>query len=346
MKQKLHAICLLAITLFISSCDEIITRNEDTQQNADIADFIGQWSLEIEGNWVGWLDVRHEDGYIDSDLLWKWGSVSPAAHVHIQNKSLRVTRVEPLVRNRNDDGTPVRTHYVTYVLKAKRNKQYITGYYFEPNNDGLSVTRTAFKGYKLPDMPEAPNFKHINFGEPIVLFNGADLTGWKLTNENHTNGFVVENGILVNNPTGGHNNYGNLRTEAEFEDFNLKLEVNIPEGSNSGIYLRGIYEVQVLDSYGKPVNSHHMGGIYSRIVPSENAEKQAGEWQTFDITLCNRHVTVILNGTTIIDNQPVYGPTGGALHADVLKPGPIYLQGDHGKVMYRNIVLTPVVEQP
>ncbi|MBK8511344.1 MAG: DUF1080 domain-containing protein [Saprospiraceae bacterium] len=141
-----------------------------------------------------------------------------------------------------------------------------------------------------------------------------------------------------------HISYGNLRTEQEFEDFNLKLEVNVPEGSNSGVYLRGMYEIQVFDSYKKPLDSHNMGALYSRLAPSVNAEKPAGSWQSLDITLCDRHVTVLLNGTKIIDNQPVYGPTGGAMKSDVNTPGPIYLQGDHGKVEYRNLVLTPIVK--
>ena len=87
-----------------------------------------------------------------------------------------------------------------------------------------------------------------------------------------------------------------------------------------------------------------MGAIYSRITPIFSAEKPAGEWQTLAITLCDRHVTVILNGTKIIDNQPLYGVTGGALTANEFIPGPIYLQGDHGKVSYRNIVLTPIIK--
>ena len=133
-------------------------------------------------------------------------------------------------------------------------------------------------------------------------------------------------------------------TDAEFEDFNLKLEVRTLEGSNSGIYLRGIYEVQVMESFNRPVDSHHMGALYSRITPSVAAEKPIGEWQTLDITLVDRHLNVVLNGKTIIDNQPVLGCTGGALTSDETKPGPIFLQGDHTDVDYRNIVLRPVVE--
>ena len=138
-----------------------------------------------------------------------------------------------------------------------------------------------------------------------------------------------------------HKNYGNLRTDREFEDFNLKLEARVRKNGNSGIYLRGIYEVQVEDSFGKPLDSHNMGAIYSRITPTVAAEKPDGEWQSYDITLVDRHVTVILNGKKIVDNQPLEGCTGGALWSDVNRPGPLYLQGDHTSVEYRNLILRP-----
>jgi hypothetical protein len=184
------------------------------------------------------------------------------------------------------------------------------------------------------------------FGEPMELFNGRDLEGWELADKGTVNGWKAVDAILVNNPEQkegeAHIQYGNLRTISTFEDFNLKLEVNVPKGSNGGVYLRGIYEIQVVDSYGKELDPHNMGALYSRITPSEAAEKPAGEWQKMDITLYKRYVTVILNGKTIIDNQPVRGVTGGALSSDQFSPGPILLQGDHGKVSYRNMVLTPI----
>ena len=206
---------------------------------------------------------------------------------------------------------------------------------------------TKFNGWKLPDPGSAPDLSKVKFGEPITLFNGKDLTGWRLINPKQANGFKVVDGVLVNDPVnkeGQRVNFGNLRTDNEFEDFNLKLEVNVPEHSNSGVYLRGMYEIQVVDSYGNELDSHNMGALYSRLTPTESAEKSGGEWQTMDITLCDRHVTVILNGKKIIDNQPVYGPTGGAMQADVFNAGPIYLQGDHGTVSYRNLVLTPIIK--
>jgi hypothetical protein len=183
----------------------------------------------------------------------------------------------------------------------------------------------------------------LKFGSPISLFNGKDLTGWRLVKADDLNGWSVQDGSLINRIE-KDKHFGNLRTEAEFEDFNLKLELRTQEKSNSGVYLRGIYEIQVMESYGLPLNFLNMGALYSRITPAVNAEKPIGEWQTLDITLVDRHLTVILNGKTIIDNQPVLGCTGGALTGDETKPGPLMLQGDHTSIDYRNIVLTPIVK--
>ena len=197
-------------------------------------------------------------------------------------------------------------------------------------------------------MLPAPDLSQVKFGEPIQLFNGKDLTGWRLTDLHADNGWCVKDGLLVNDAKQAEGkprkHYGNLRTDQVFEDFNLTLETRVAKGGNSGVYLRGIYEVQVTDSHGKPLDPHNMGAIYSRIKPTVSAEKPAGEWQTLDITLVERYVTVVLNGKKIIDNQPVLGCTGGALWSDVTRPGPIYLQGDHTGIEYRNIVLKPVIK--
>ena len=196
-------------------------------------------------------------------------------------------------------------------------------------------------------MPAKPDLAKVKFGDASTLFNGKNLEGWKLIG-GQANGWSVENGILVNRPVQEeckpHRSYGNLRTEKEFEDFNLTLETRLGKGNNSGIYLRGIYEVQVSDTFGRKLDPHNMGAIYSRITPTSSAEKPVGEWQTFDITLVDRHVTVILNGVKIIDNQPLLGCTGGALWADQFRPGPLYVQGDHTGIEYRNIVIKPVVK--
>lgn len=310
--------------------------------------FVGRWSLYLPGG-AGWLEVRQEEAYLDADLLWYGGSVLPVGSVLMKGDTLVVTRNRDIVREKDVDGKPVRSHTLTTWLEFTfKNQDELIGLAKLPDGEGQKIEMLEFTAKRLPALPPTPDLSKVKYGKPIKLFDAEDLTGWTLTNPERKNGWRVENGILINDPVQEegkpHIHYGNLRTIKEFEDFNLKMQVNVPKGSNSGIYLRGIYEIQVFDSYQKPLDSHHMGGLYSRIKPAVSAEKPAGVWQDFDITLCDRHVTVILNGKTIIDNQPILGITGGALNADEFSPGPIYLQGDHGKVLYRNIVLTPILK--
>ena len=345
MKSVSVYLSVVLLSTVFTSCN-VKTQNVP-EKKIGINEYLGQWTLDIKGGSVGWLDLRQEKDYLDADLLWVAGSVMPVANVFIANdKYLIVTQTNEVVRSMGEKNVPLRTHIITNWLEITKKGDKIEGYLLTPKHNGIGVDSTSFTGTKLPDVPPAPDMKALKFGKPIKLFNGKDLTGWRLLDEKQKNGFSVVDGVLVNDPVQiegqPHISYGNLRTVKEFEDFNLKLEVNVPQGSNSGIYLRGMYEIQVLDSYKRELDSHNMGAVYSRIKPTVSAEKPAGTWQTMDITLVRRHITVILNGIKIIDNQPVYGPTGGAIKSDVFSAGPIYLQGDHGKVLYRNIDLTPI----
>lgn len=199
----------------------------------------------------------------------------------------------------------------------------------------------------MPPMPPRPDLSKITFGDPIELFNTRDLSGWRLTNPRKKNGWRVEDGVLVNETPktdfSSYGEYGNLRTDREFEDFRLTIEYNVAAGGNSGVYLRGMYEAQVVDRDSPMQGINGPGAIFGRIEPTENAGRPGGEWNRYELTLVDRHVTVILNGRTVIDNQPIIGCTGGGISADDTKPGPIFLQGDHTSVRYRNIVLRPVV---
>ena len=340
----------LAVVLTSAS---IISYKNDTKtlqaKKTDITEFLGQWTIDIKGGSVGWLEVRQEDNYLDGDILWGGGSVLPVSNMFLEKDHILVVQDSIcVIRKVNENKIPLRTQVITKWYEIVKNGDKIEGIRLSPRKNGTGVDSLTFTGTKLPPPPPAPDLANVKFGTSVTLFNGKDLTGWRLTNEKQTNGFSVVDGILTNNPVQvegqPHISYGNLRTDQVFEDFNLKLEVNVPVDGNSGIYLRGMYEIQVSDSYKKELNPHNMGGVYSRICPVVSAEKPAGTWQTFDITLCDRHITVVLNGIKIIDNQPVYGPTGGALTSDVFAPGPIYLQGDHRAVQYRNIVLTPIVK--
>jgi len=186
----------------------------------------------------------------------------------------------------------------------------------------------------------APSLKRSQpprWGKAIELFNGKDLTGWRIDNPNATSVWKVENGMLITPGSGPE-----LIYDGKFEDFKLHVEFNCGENSNSGVYLRGRYEVQVeTDSIEEPP-SHHMGGVYGFLAPTPEQPRVPGKWQTYDITLVGRMITVVQNGQTIINNQEIPGITGGALDSHEELPGPIYLQGsEKGRVSYRKIVLTP-----
>ena len=183
----------------------------------------------------------------------------------------------------------------------------------------------------------APTFAYkdkVEFEVGKMLFNGHDLTGWTLDGEKP---WMVENGILK-----GPGGASNLISEEKFNDFRLSVEFRIPEGSNSGIYLRGRYEVQIQDDYGKQPSNILFGGIYGFLTPNQMAAKKAGEWQSYEITLIGNRVTVVANGKAIITDHTIPGITGGAIDSAEGMPGPIMLQGDHGPVEFRRVLIMPI----
>lgn len=176
-------------------------------------------------------------------------------------------------------------------------------------------------------------------GTPVDLFNGKDVSGWHGLVPNLALGWSIKDGALAN--AAGANN---LVSDRAFWNFKLHVEYRVGKDSNSGIGLRGRYEVQILEDYGKPPNKHSNGALYSRIAPAVNASKPADEWQTYDIRLVGMQVTVVLNDQKVIDKQEIEGLTAIAGNADEGKPGPIIPQGDHGPVEFRKIILTPLVK--
>ncbi|MBN1419821.1 MAG: DUF1080 domain-containing protein [Planctomycetes bacterium] len=252
------------------------------------------------------------------------------------------------------------------ILDEKDGK--LTGRGIDPEGQNYPVVRAALDGAKLtvgvraPDsgavlrgegqvrgdrmavkvtLPEGDAIEFAGqreraWGEPVVLFDGKSLAGWKARDAAKKFGWKVEDGAMVNSPPDV-----DIVSEKRFRDFRLHIEFNVDPGANSGVYLRGRYEMQILDDHGKGVESHGNGAVYSRIVPKKNASKPAGEWQAADVTLIGRWLTVVMNGETIIDNEYLDGITGGALDPWEGEPGPILLQGDHGRVRYRNITIAP-----
>ena len=205
-------------------------------------------------------------------------------------------------------------------------------------DDKLTGTIISSRGQKQTVVGErAPLLKRptpVVWGTPIKLFNGLNLEGWHASKKK--NQWVAENGIMKSPQSGA-----NIISDQKFNDFKLHIEFRYPEGSNSGVYLRGRYEIQVEDNRGQEPSSTFFGGIYGFITPNEMAAKAPGEWQTFDVTLVGRRVTVVANEKKIITDQIIPGITGGALDSKEGEPGPIMLQGDHGPIEYRNIIITP-----
>ncbi len=173
------------------------------------------------------------------------------------------------------------------------------------------------------------------WGKPVKLIEKNSMKGWHTSGEK-PNQWTIEDGVLKNEKSGA-----NLVTDGTYDDFKLHAEFRIPRGSNSGVYLRGRYEVQVTDGKGMEPSAWELGGVYGFLSPSEMVAKEPGEWQSFDVTLVGRMVTVAVNGKEVITNQEIPGITGRALDSHEGEPGPLYIQGDHGSVEYRNIVITP-----
>ena len=169
------------------------------------------------------------------------------------------------------------------------------------------------------------------------LFNGKDMAGWHVRKPDAHNAWKVEDGVLKNVlGTGEHG--VDLVTDTTFKDFTVRYEYQVPDGSNSGFYLRGRHEIQILGDYksGKVAKGGN-GAIYNFKEPSEFVSKPGGEWQTVEATIVGNKITVIQNGKKIHDAVECDKGTGGQLDNNVNEPGPVVLQGDHGSVSFRNI---------
>jgi hypothetical protein len=174
------------------------------------------------------------------------------------------------------------------------------------------------------------------WGTPVKLFDGKDIKGWHTDRKNQ---WTVEGGILRSLHPGA-----NLITDKTFTDFKIHVEFRCQRGSNSGVYLRGRYEVQIIDTKSgepEPINNQ-FSSVYGFLPPNKMMAKDVGQWQSYDITLVGRTVTVIANGRMVICSQVIPGITGGAIDSDEGKPGPIKLQGDETSIDFRNVVITPV----
>jgi hypothetical protein len=282
---------------------------------------LGRWGLTVQlpdEVMPSWLEVRESGPQAVVGQFVGWhGSTRPIARVDLSEGGLRFSIPPQFERGTGD-----------LTLEGKLEGDQLSGTIVAP--DGSKV---AFTGHRSPSLRRKTPPK---WGEPIQLFNGTDLSGWHVIQG--TNYWEVTDGILRNPKVGG-----NIVTDQKFDDFKLHLEFRYAPRGNSGVYLRGRYEVQVLDGPAEEPDSHLQGGIYGFLTPSEIVTNGPNEWNTYDITLVGRQVTIVINGKTVISEQAIPGITGGALDSDEGAPGPLMLQGDHTPIEYRNIVLTPAV---
>jgi len=303
--------------------------------------FHGRWAFELSDGNPAWLKVHGDP--VEAELLWSIGQPRPVENARIDDGVLSFLSD----RSWQPHGDPEQARRITGPFRGEIEEGTLVLTVDQQPKDGGRPETLRLRGTKMPPIPPAPDLGEVEFGERVELFNGEDLSGWKLHRANRKkNGWRVEDGLLVNRTPktdhGAYGRFGNLVTEREFDDFRLTIEYQLPEGGNSGIYLRGMYEIQVVDGAGQPPKATGPGALYGRITPSENAARPAGEWNRYVLTLVDQHLTVELNGRTVIDNQPVEGCTGGGLSADDTRPGPLLLQGDHTTVRYRDIAIEPV----
>ena len=178
------------------------------------------------------------------------------------------------------------------------------------------------------------------------LFNGKDITGWKLRHaDGNTSWSVLPGGILKNTVEKGTHGT-DLVTEQKFWNFTVRYEFMTPDGSNSGFYLRGRHEIQILGDYKSGEASKTCNGsIYNFKAPDKFVTKPGGEWQTAEATIIGDRITVILNGVKIHDNVQCDQPTGSEIDGQVNEPVPIFLQGDHGTVSFRNIRIKELAKE-
>ena len=280
---------------------------------------IGRWDLTVHGprgDRSAWLEVRHSGVQtLVGQFVGTSGSARPVSKVDFKNGDLRFT-IPPQWERVDGD----------LVVIGQLDGDRLKGTMTLANGEPMQWT-----GVRAPSMrPTAPP----RWDAPVTLLKAAGLDGWHATGDNQ---WEVSNGVLRNRKAGG-----NLVTDQLFSDFKLHLEFRYPKGSNSGVYLRGRYEVQIADIDGDQMVPDALGAIYGFLAPNQPAALKPDAWQSFDITLLGRLVTVVLNGKTIITNQEIPGITGAALDSNEGEPGPLLLQGDHGPIEFRNIIVTPV----
>ena len=289
----------------------------------DAKAFLGRWDMTATPAagvpYPQWMELLEKNGKLEGRVQPKGGGWKPILGAKIESGRM-VVALSPTINWEISSAGP----------------DQITG--IEKRGDADGPKLAGLRAPKLDrPMPKA-------WTKPRPLFNGKDLTGWEPIGNVQNNKWIARDGELVNdNPeVPGVRNPGaaNIKTTAKFQDFKLHIEVNCPDTGNSGIYLRGRYEIQIGTEGGK-LPDHEMGAVYSHYPPPAGAELGLGKWTAFDITFVGRHVTVVRDGKVYHNHVEIPGPTGGALDSRESEPGPFFLQGDHhGVIRYRNMMIS------
>ncbi len=320
MRKKFLVYGLSGLLMFGSAGTVLASNSSMMVQAVPGEGLIGRWDITVDRDGKpapSWLEVKLSGTRtLVGSFVGVEGSARPVSEVHFENGKFHFS-IPPQWESGDGD----------FLIEGELRDGGIQGTIV--TSEGK---KHSYKGVKAPYLKRtaAPEW-----AEPIELFNGKDRSGWKA--QGKTNQWKVVNGVLTSEKSGA-----NLVSDQKFTDFKLHVEFRYQKGSNSGIYLRGRHEVQIEDS---PKDAHPssvlFSGVYGFLTPSEINALGPNEWQTFDITLIGRMVTIVVNGKTVISNQEIPGITGGALDANEGEPGPIYIQGDHGPIEYRKIVITP-----
>lgn len=289
--------------------------------SAAIEPFLGRWDLSIttpRGELPSWIEISEEQAKPKVVMVGVSDHATPLRKVEIKEGEIE------FLSPKGEEGFADDT-----LFKGKLVGGQLVGTTTSPNGASWRWTGRRAPSLKRTGAPK--------WGKPVTLFNGKDFAGWKFSDPSRAAVWKVENSTLVKDGSGSE-----IITTSKFEDFKLHLEFECGSVANSGVYLRGRYEVQIeTDSATEPPN-RRMGAVYGFLAPTPEQPRKSGVWQTYDITLVGRTITVVQNGQTVIAHQEIPGITGGALDSHEELPGPIYLQGsEEGRVAFRNIVITP-----
>lgn len=290
--------------------------------------FDGRWNLSLEGDPRGrvwWLEV---EGAAAGKPKGRFVGAPGGQMDSIPSIEIKDGRLHWYFERGYGPGGPQRGHYQAGLENGK-----LVGSLEVP---GLPNVGRRFVGTRAPVIRDVDDGRWKP-GAPVELFNGKDTSGWECRVKGRGMDWLVEDGLLKNKQGAA-----DITSTRKFWNFKLHAEFRYKPKSNSGIGLRGRYEVQIYDDFGQPPSLHGNGSLYSRLAAGVNASRPPGEWQTFDITLIGRQLTVILNGRTLIDKHEIEGFTAMATDAAEDQPGPITLQGDHGPVEFRKITVIPL----